>query len=616
MGLFLHSTSAPELVVEVMAHAGLSISLTAIHNMVNSLSTCASERLRELAKSRTMAFAYDNFDMDFKSYSPTVGKPGATLLHATSALAFPLAHGVTADDLKCSQQLWDTDPMNPNASLDTIRPTRTWWDCVMAEEPSREERIYAWHFRDALVKHGGGFEHFRSELGSPEAIMRIPVTKTTHIPCRAMDINQSTNDGQGQIFKDLFAQANIGDPTDFSGAVDIREHVVLVHGDLGAGERINGIKQSRSIETKEVRRLQPVVFSMGLFHLLMAIRPHDSGRIGSKPGFRLMHELIKQFALARMLEVWRVEVHKCNSAHTSLALFADSKPTWQDVVNLSLRIAKDYLSVPAMATSDKLLRNNKIILARLLLYVETADAMKYGDIGRVEATFLPWASIHKTVSKHKYSAWLIKTRNDLMYVYPERLARAIRLNWLCNPSGKQDGFRPVDWMVELLNLYTKVVYPGTGYTRTLQLVLKQSPLIELFRHVHRLMQDNFHLIHRTVRHAPPDIGNTIKVLCKLLQESKGYTFVKDRKSVRIPDHLHEGMLLLQTQSGIVRVTRPSNTEELPDASASESAEASAHAAAQESEVGVNPTSLEGVQDTDGLMFEEESLNDVFELNVD
>jgi len=29
------------------------------------------------------------------------------------------------------------------------------------------------------------------------------------------------------------------------------------------------------------------------------------------------------------------------------------------------------------------------------------------------------------------------------------------MNWLVNPTGTRDGFRSVDWVVELMNLYTK-----------------------------------------------------------------------------------------------------------------------------------------------------------------
>lgn len=67
IGLFLHSTSAPELVTEVLAHAGLSISVSAIHSMVNSLSVTSGEHLRVLGKTFLASFGYDNFDMDFKS---------------------------------------------------------------------------------------------------------------------------------------------------------------------------------------------------------------------------------------------------------------------------------------------------------------------------------------------------------------------------------------------------------------------------------------------------------------------------------------------------------------------------------------------------------------------
>lgn len=35
-------------------------------------------------------------------------------------------------------------------------------------------------------------------------------------------------------------------------------------------------------------------------------------------------------------------------------------------------------------------------------------------------------------------------------------------NWLCNPTGKADGFRGYDWLMERNNLYTKVD-PKTSY---------------------------------------------------------------------------------------------------------------------------------------------------------
>jgi hypothetical protein len=448
MGMFFHSTSTPELVIEVCAHAGLSVSITTIHNMVDSLSKSASEALRKLAKTKSFAFAYDNFDMDFKGWASTIENAGDTLKHATSALAFPLQHGVLADDLKYATPLWIKNPRNPTFVATPQQQPYTWMNTLSppsSEELGRYNRILAWHFRRALIEHCSSFEHFRSQLGLPETILQIPVTKTTHIPCRAMDINQSTVDGQAEILESLFSQANIGDPTDYPDVEDVREYVIVVHGDLGTGERLEGSLGSRAIERKPIRGLQNIVFAPGLFHLQMAcgdaiwrmyiepkslraepnglyqqackIRPYESGRIGSKPGFRLMHDVILQCATARMLDIWRVEI-KIRMGE-SLEQYA-ARTTWSELEKISSVLVDTYVDKPS--AKDQEFRNNSLILGRLLSYVELTHAMKHGDIGRVEATFLEWVPVFKSVGKHKYANQLVKTLIDFQHVYPPRLS--------------------------------------------------------------------------------------------------------------------------------------------------------------------------------------------------
>ena len=130
-----------------------------------------------------------------------------------------------------------------------------------------------------------------------------------------------------------------------------------------------------------------------------------------------MHDLILQCASARILDVWRVAVDK--SSHQSLESYAHSA-LWSDIVKLSSSLVSGYLDQPY--SGDQEFRNNTLILGRLLDYVELTHAMKHGDIGRVEATFMRWVFIFKSVGKHKYASQLVKTMNDLRFVYPERLA--------------------------------------------------------------------------------------------------------------------------------------------------------------------------------------------------
>lgn len=99
---------------------------------------------------------------------------------------------------------------------------------------------------------------------------------------------------------------------------------------------------------------------------------------------------------------------------------------------------------------NQLLFNRDALCYRIL-----SHAMDHGAISLVEDILAVWVPIFKGCKKHKYASHL---KNFLICLknYPPPLARAIRLNWLCNPTGAKDGFRAIDWLVELNNLYIKV----------------------------------------------------------------------------------------------------------------------------------------------------------------
>src|SRR5258705_8369584 len=119
-------------------------------------------------------------------------------------------------------------------------------------------------------------------------------------------------------------------------------------------------------------------------------------------------------------------------------------------------------------------------------------------------------------------------------MYPLPLTQTIEMNWLCNPTGKSDGFCGVDWLVELNNLYTKVmtiilkkkkktcqfvrlttfqvIFCGTSSNQTLSHITNQSALIDIYQLVHINIDDNFGVTRRSTRHTPIDMRNTLKTL--------------------------------------------------------------------------------------------------------
>ncbi|KAI9465647.1 hypothetical protein BJY52DRAFT_1113138, partial [Lactarius psammicola] len=89
LGIFVHSANVPQHVTEVLAYAGLSISIKSIQRAVKSMSKDSAHRIKESLCSLKVAIAYDNFDINFKTSELTLTYQ-SSFVSATSAMAIPL----------------------------------------------------------------------------------------------------------------------------------------------------------------------------------------------------------------------------------------------------------------------------------------------------------------------------------------------------------------------------------------------------------------------------------------------------------------------------------------------------------------------------------------------
>ncbi|KAJ7733399.1 hypothetical protein DFH07DRAFT_944866 [Mycena maculata] len=417
-GIFLHSTNTPEKVIQALAHMGISISPSAIHSAIHALSAETEETLRRMGQTLLVGYAYDNFDINFPTIVPTIEKATDPLTHLTSGALIRLEHGVVLEDLECSEELWAKSTLNPalppdpapqEHNLEAIHPE--------SDHPSgltRRERFNAWKFKADLFEHGPAeFRDHLKILESPEAVEQIPVVKMRYAPARAMDTNQSTHAGNITAIADLLRQGGVGPPppphdpneTDpakiaqrkrLQNLVSLLKYVVLFFGDLGTAERVEGIFLRRSIESTPWLRYQFVIFVMGFFHLKMACadaiwrifiepksaredlnslmayvaqhRPRETGKIGSNPGFRRMHE-------AKLR----------NPAINSLEDSAKSKPSITLLDDMANHLAENYVSGgdvdiyslrnESVARRDKQHENILIMHQYFLLYEELSFSM-------------------------------------------------------------------------------------------------------------------------------------------------------------------------------------------------------------------------------------------------
>jgi hypothetical protein len=547
LGLFLHSCCASQKVVNALARMGLSISQTSIHSAINSLSANMLNTLKGLGKTRCVALAYDNFDIDLKILVPVVEKAGETLKHLTSGLAFPLQHGVQEGDLCYSDYLWDKSELNPK-NIGVATDKKTYHDLLLLfrepdDDTNSHDEFDAWIFLRDLVENIEGLGYLQNEIGQPNVIEQIPVAKTDIYPAYAMDVNNSTVSGNIQAIESLMEQVGYGSPDD-DDAIDISKHVVLIHGDLGTGERISSIQKRRSIEDTPWQRFQYIMFCPGYFHVKMAaidalwrilikpafgrldetcimkdigiIRPRETGTISSKCKFRQMHQVTQHVGAARRLDCWWVAIQRKYPQYASLEDFAASKPTLAELKVMAKDLAQECVadfnilserSKPA-SERDEQFENAKLVQQYLLRYEELTHSMNVGDIGRLERTLLAWILLFKATGKHKYATAMEEHLVETHFECPAPLRRAIRYNMLVNPTGKAGKFRGVDWLVEALNCEIKVKHGGKGPNRTTKHMIAESALIGTFKEINESIERNL-LLHTTSTHAAPDMQQTL-----------------------------------------------------------------------------------------------------------
>ena len=218
LGVFQRSCNTPDKVLEVFAHMGVSISPNAVTHAVSSLSEKAIVNILKTGHTLCTSFAYDNFDVELPTTRHGVDQSTVKLHHLTSALLVPLQHGVTPQDLQCSEELWKVSPYNSArvqapkvADIDELMEIHP--DTYDQHNMTRRDRFNAHIFRrDLLLQGPAYFKRFKNEPGSPELIDCIPLERSTQVPAYAMDVSNSTVAGNISAVNELLTRAGVGDP--------------------------------------------------------------------------------------------------------------------------------------------------------------------------------------------------------------------------------------------------------------------------------------------------------------------------------------------------------------------------------------------------------------------
>ncbi|KAF8334019.1 uncharacterized protein EI90DRAFT_2852726, partial [Cantharellus anzutake] len=345
------------------------------------------------------------------------------------------------------------------------------------------------------------------------------------------------------------------------------KYVVLVHGDLGSLEKIDTILRSRRIEESVGERMHYLLPLPGLFHVKMAcvdainrvhssspdmrqnpyglykqlvlLFPNDIAKLNKKvPPFRMMNDGISYVLQTAILDAWSESVG-------DLDKYKESGPTWDEIESQAALVQSSCFETKGIHTFQQekdQQRENQVLFNRDAMYYQIlAHAINHGMMDIILDVLSCWVPIFFACGKHKYASYISEFTFRLKQ-YPRPLRTAILKCWLCNPMGTRDGFRPVDWLVELMNLYTKVVYSGSGSGRTIRYIISQSSIIKAYRACLEETENDYRIPDKTLRHAHPDIQSRLNTIRKRLREFRPHQYKKGRKAAcLVTDHYQKGL---------------------------------------------------------------------------
>ncbi|KIK77050.1 hypothetical protein PAXRUDRAFT_168009, partial [Paxillus rubicundulus Ve08.2h10] len=93
-----------------------------------------------------------------------------------------------------------------------------------------------------------------------------------------------------------------------------------------------------------------------------------------------------------------------------------------------------------------------------------------------------------------------------------------------------------------------VIFRGGSPNGSLDHIIKDSPLIKVYRNVHIAMENSFHLQHQTICHAQPDMTKMIQKLSMFIKDKHSHMKKESCGALcSIPDQLAAGIALIQEQ---------------------------------------------------------------------
>ncbi|KAJ7122658.1 hypothetical protein C8R43DRAFT_899695 [Mycena crocata] len=412
--------------------------------------------------------------------------------------------------------------------------------------------------------------HGAAALDAPLAVHKLPTGLQNAIRgliLGTVPFEEASYDGTIRCIHEWLRQLLLN--TEEEQKRTVIERIIAWLGDQLTIERLRGLWKYRHEDYNSFDRMDWMIPVFGWFHLVMALGNslHNqylgtSANIGGLrqafdilnrkglisqatkgPFWHNLDEAIKHISEAHFRACWLVVGNV-----ESLAELKDRTPT--ELREMAVKIIHEHASRRALAVLDNLPEDKHDETKRqwtmwnmdVLPYLQLRDAIKVGDIGRIQDLLPTLLFRFAGGGNSKYTIEILELLQGLNREWtPEIKTFVTEFCWVMTRTGEESTWLPFDMGQEENICDIKVNYRSMGPGATMEYIRKISPAIPTLRKVQRHMEKQFKTVARGARHGIPDKEADVAKLTGQYMKSKLHVHVDGRQvTQKSPDVINIG----------------------------------------------------------------------------
>ncbi|KAH7910138.1 hypothetical protein BJ138DRAFT_1009422 [Hygrophoropsis aurantiaca] len=394
------------------------------------------------------------------------------------------------------------------------------------------------------------------------------------------DIEEASYEGNDKVLAEWFRQMGLNSDEEKKKTGMMR--VIPWIGDQMTVERLRGLWRFRHEDLNSFDRMDYMIPLFGWFHLVMAFANSlhkqyigtSSGIGGLQQAFDILQrkglqksetkgpfwhhldEALRHISEAHFRACWIAVGEVESLAHLK-------KQSPEQLYNLATKIVDQCASRKAIAKLNHVHEDRRdhvksqftMLNTDMLGYLELTDAIRVGDVGRMQDLLPLLLMRFSGGGNSKYTIEILELLQGLQREWPETNRNHVREHcWLINRSGKRDGFLPIDQGQEQNIRDIKVTYHSFGPGATWDYLHKVSPAIPTLRALQRHMEKEFETLTRGAHHGVPQKEEDVAKLTEQYVKAKLHVFqagrqIKGTKN-KAEDFISKGAIDLERQGTI------------------------------------------------------------------